>query len=314
MSRSSYKFIMISAMYENGGNTTQRYLDGNPQLYVYPFESQPGTKHVIDHLTSLYPQKYRWPVFPNSASIEELYNLIIDEEAKIRSKTPLVSKFKDADFKFSDKDRFSFFAAYLKGKDITRSTIMEAFFVATFKAWKNYRVSGKEKYYVGYSPIVGVDGAKIIDDYKKNAYVLHVVRNPFSAYADTKKRPVPLSLDHYVLGWVISQYYALLYASMYPKNFFIIQYEDLINNSKKTFSHFFSSLGISFSDRNTFPSWNGQKLESVYPWGTIKLPTPDVNISTARELSKEEIKQIYLRARFYIDHFNYRNIYQRIIK
>ena len=57
------KLIMISAMYENGGNTTHRLLDGHPQLYVYPFESQLGSKLVRDHFETTFPQKYRWPVF-----------------------------------------------------------------------------------------------------------------------------------------------------------------------------------------------------------------------------------------------------------
>ena len=50
--KGDYKFIMLSAMYENGGNTTHRLLDGHPELYVYPFESQPGTKYVNDYLLS----------------------------------------------------------------------------------------------------------------------------------------------------------------------------------------------------------------------------------------------------------------------
>ena len=54
---------MIGAMYENGGNTTHRFLDGHPQMFVYPFESQPGTRYVNDMLTSMFPVKYRWPVF-----------------------------------------------------------------------------------------------------------------------------------------------------------------------------------------------------------------------------------------------------------
>ena len=44
-----------------------------------------------------------------------------------------------------------------------------------------------------------------------SAHVLHVVRNPWSAYADTKKRPVPLPLEHYLLGWTLCQSAALLH-------------------------------------------------------------------------------------------------------
>ena len=60
----TFKLIMISAMYENGGNTTHRLLDGHPELFAYPFESQVGTNQVNDYLTSYVPFKYRWPEFP----------------------------------------------------------------------------------------------------------------------------------------------------------------------------------------------------------------------------------------------------------
>ena len=199
MKKSDYKFIMLSAMYENGGNTTHRLLDGHPELFVYPFESQPGTKYVNDFLSSLYPLKYRWPIFPNSSLAEEVYEQIIDEEGKIRAKTPYVSKFRTADIQMTDKDRKADFLKFLKGKELSRANIMEAFFRATFTAWKNYKETGKEKAWVGYSPIIGVDGDKIIEDYKGNGHVLHVIRNPFSAYADTKKRAVPNPLKRLLL-------------------------------------------------------------------------------------------------------------------
>jgi len=83
---------MLSAMYENGGNTTHRFLDGHPELFVYPFESQIGTRLVQDHLSSMFPVKYRWPVFDLAASPFEDYKAIIDEECKVRARTPKVSR------------------------------------------------------------------------------------------------------------------------------------------------------------------------------------------------------------------------------
>ena len=100
-----FRFVMISAMYENGGNTTQRLLDGHPELFSYPYESQPGTKYVLDHLTSMFPVKYRWPVFPLNASVEADYETIIDEECKVRIKTPQSSKFRDTPIGLDDKER-----------------------------------------------------------------------------------------------------------------------------------------------------------------------------------------------------------------
>src|SRR5213078_1062447 len=96
---------MIGAMYENGGNTTQRSLDGHPQLHVYPFESQLGTALVKDHLASMFPVKYRWPVFALDATSRDDYRAIIDEESKVRARTPHVSKFRHVAFDLDDEAR-----------------------------------------------------------------------------------------------------------------------------------------------------------------------------------------------------------------
>ena len=96
-----FRLLMIGAMYENGGNTTHRFLDGHPQLFVYPFESQVGTRLVQDQLTSMFPVKYRWPEFPLDATPEQDYHAIIDEEGKVRARTPHVSKFRDEPFDIS---------------------------------------------------------------------------------------------------------------------------------------------------------------------------------------------------------------------
>ena len=102
---SEFRLLMVSAMYENGGNMTHRMLDGHPDAGRYPFESQVGTRLVNDHLSSLFPAKYRWPVFALDARAEDDYAAIIDEECKVRALTPQVSKFRHRPFDFSDADQ-----------------------------------------------------------------------------------------------------------------------------------------------------------------------------------------------------------------
>ena len=63
-----------------------------------------------------------------------------------------------------------------------------------------------------------------------------------------------------------------------------------------------------------YPSWNAENLTEVYPWGTIRTPTEEVNIATAKELSKAEIEEIHLRTKLYVDLFNYKDIYKKISK
>src|SRR5437762_3385977 len=210
-----FRLLMLGAMYENGGNTTHRFLDGHPQMFVYPFESQVGTRHVQDGLTSMFPVKYRWPAFLLDATPAQDYFAIIDEEGKVRARTPHVSKFRHMPFELSDDERGRLYAAQIEKTGRSRGKNMAAFFRATFDAWKDYKRTGKEQVYVGYSPIIVVDADKILSDLPQ-AHFLHVVRNPWSAYADTKKRAVPLSLAHYLTGWTLNQYHALLYREQFP--------------------------------------------------------------------------------------------------
>jgi Sulfotransferase family len=293
---SAFKFIMISAMYENGGNTTQRLFDGHPELLSYPFESQPGSKYVLDHLSGIFPVKYRWPVFPLHQTSEEDYDTIIDEECKVRLKTPQSSKFRDYPIAMDDQDRKARFLEYLAGKSRTRANLMEAFFRASADAWKDYRRSGRETVYVGYSPIIVVDADKIISDYS-NSHVLHVVRNPWSAYADTKKRAVPLSLSHYITGWCLTQQAALTFSEMHPGRVHVLRFEDIVANPVLALGGFLRKVGVGPSETLAKPTWNGQILTHVIPWGTVRTPTVHANRATAEELDANEKEQIRVRTK-----------------
>ncbi|QZZ21436.1 sulfotransferase [Leptothermofonsia sichuanensis E412] len=301
-----FRLLMIGAMYENGGNTTHRFLDGHPQMFVYPFESQVGTRLVMDHLSSLFPVKYRWPVFALDATPYQDYKAIIDEEGKIRARTPHVSKFRHMPFDFSDDERCRIYESYVEKTGRSRANNMAAFFRATFDAWKDYNRTGEETVYVGYSPIIGVDGDKILADLPQS-HVLHVVRNPWSAYADTKKRPVPMSLADYMLGWTLNQYYALLYQKKYPDRFHIVRAEDVMADSYKTLGAICEKLGLEAATSLKTPSWNGNALEEVYPWGTIRKANPDANKATAEELSMEERDEIRARTWQYLEVFDYKS-------
>ena len=302
-----FRLLMIGAMYENGGNTAHRMLDGHPELYVYPFESQLGTKYVNDHLSSMFPNKYRWPSFLLHASPAEDYAAIIDEECKVRARTPNVSKFRTVDFDFSDDVRRELFCSCATENGRSRGGNVAAFFTATFEAWKNYRRSGQEKVYVGYSPILVVDALAVLDDLPR-AHFLHVVRNPWSAYADTKKRPLPLSLGHYMTGWALNQYHALLCREQSPDRVHIVRAEDIMSSPVGALGPVCEALGLSVPDSLGWPSWNGERLGEVYPWGTIRVPTPAVNIATARELAAEEVAAVRRYAGPYLDLFAYADL------
>ena len=301
-----FNFLMLSAMYENGGNTAHRFLDGHPEMFVYPFESQLGTRLVQDSLSSIFPVKYRWPVFDLSATAFQNYKAIIDEECKVRARTPQVSKFRNMPFAFSDDERCSLFEKHMAGATNTRAELVAAFFKTTFDSWKNFRKTGAERTYVGYSPIIVVDAEKILEELPR-AHILHVVRNPWSAYADTKKRPVPLSLEQYLTAWVLNQYYATTSQSIYTDRVHIIRFEDMVVDPCGCLGAICKAIGLQSAESLKIPTWNGEPLAEVYPWGTIRKATAEQNIATALELSADEIEAVRLRALPYLERFNYQD-------
>lgn len=304
---SSCNLIMLSAMYENGGNTTHRLLDGHPELFVYPFESQLGTAQSTHFIQSLVPFRYCWPEFPLQGSAESDYELFYDEELKTLLRTAYRSKFKDAGIQMNEAKRKEVFVSFMEGKDRTRKNLVEAFFTSTFEAWENYNKTGQEKFFVGYSPVIGLDAEKIFADMPK-AFIIHVVRNPYSAYADTKKRPFPLSLKKYIWTWNIMQHMALTYCQMFPNNFHIVRYEDLVAHPKSVMSDLAQQIGLSYSPTMEYPSFNGTKLEAVYPWGTIRIPTPEANIQTMKELSADERAEIRSTSIVMLKQFGYESL------
>ncbi len=289
-----FKLIMLSAMYENGGNTTHRMLDGHPELFVYPFESQLGTGYCQDYLSSFVPIRYRWPEFPIDGTPARDYEMFWDEELKTLCRVPGRSKFKDAGIDLDEALRKERFVAHFECRPRNRANAVEAFFRSTFEAWKNHSGSGRERAYVGYNPVQCLDTAKIFADFP-DGHVIHVVRNPYSGFADTSKRPFPLSLERYTWTWSYCQLQALTYAGCYPRNFHILRFEDLVADPAAAMTDLCDRLGLSPSDKCLYPSFNGTKLEEVFPWGTIRLPTTAANLATADELTanqKREIKSL----------------------
>ena len=301
---------MIGAMYENGGNTTHRLLDGHEQLLVYPFESQLGTSLVTDMLSATFPAKYRWPVFALDATPRDDYMAIIDEECKVRTRTPQVSKFRNVPLEMSDEERLEAYLAHVERSGRSRPNNVKAFFRATFETWKNLRTSGREVFYVGYSPIITVDAEQILMDVPDSQF-LHIVRNPWSAYADTKKRAVPLGLDQYMLGWSIAQHFALTLRDRYAGRMHVLRLEDILQDPVTILGDFCRSIGLERSGSLAQPSWNGGALDQVYPWGTIRDATPAANEATAGDLSDHERQRVREGAGLFLDALGYTDFVAR---
>jgi hypothetical protein len=108
---------------------------------------------------------------------------------------------------------------------------------------------------------------------------------------------VPLSLEHYVTGWCLHQERALAFRDKHKDRVHLVRYEDVIADPERVLGGALAGLGLSAGATLREPSWNGTRLEQVYPWGTIRTPTPAANRATAEELSPAERDEIQRRAR-----------------
>lgn len=302
-----FRFAMLSAGFEHGGNVTHRHLDGHPELLVYPFESQLGNRSFNDFLSSVERVQYRYPEFPEGMQPAELYEQIIDEEAKTFFRKRVGSKFKDADLELNEADRKADFVAFLGDAPFhPRARVIEAFFRSTFTAWKNYYTKPRpDMVHVGYSPAIGLDADRIVRDFP-DARIAHIVRNPFSAYRDTKRRPFPQPLSKYLITWNIYHSTVEMYAKMYPQNVRIFFYEDLVANKESFMRGMADFLGVAFSETMLYPSWNGVEIkDNIAPWGTVLKSTEEYNKSVIDELTDAEKQQIVQGTAALARHFGY---------
>jgi hypothetical protein len=304
-----FRLAMISAGFEHGGNVTHRHFDGHPDLLVYPFESQLGNRDFNDFLASVERVQYRYPEFPEGLKAADLYEQIIDEEMKTFLRKRNGSKFKDADLVLDEKKRVAEFTRLLGPPPVFRRNVIEAFFRSTFAAWENYYTKPRpDMVYMGYSPAIGVDSDRMVRDFP-DIRILHIVRNPFSAYRDTKRRPFPQPLTKYLITWNIYHSTVEMFAKMYPRNVRVFRYEDLVEDRRRFMSEAAGFMGIPFKETMLYPSWNSIEIkDSIAPWGTVLKSTKEYNQAAVQELSDEERTQIAQATAAVARHFGYDRI------
>lgn len=304
-----FRLAMISAGFEHGGNVTHRHFDGHPDLLVYPFESQLGNRDFNDFLASVERVQYRYPEFPEGLTARELYEQIIDEELKTFLRKRNGSKFKDANLVLDEKKRIEEFTRLLGDPPIFRRQVIEAFFRSTFAAWENYYAKPRPgMVHLGYSPAIGIDSERIVRDFP-NVRILHIVRNPFSAYRDTKRRPFPQPLSKYLITWNVYHSTVEMFARMYPGNVRLFRYEDLVEDKRRFMTQAAEFIGVPFSETMLYPSWNAVEIkESIAPWGTVLKSTKEYNLSLIDELSESERRQIGQGTAALARHFGYDQI------
>ncbi len=307
-----FNLIMISAEMEHGGNLVHRHFDGHPSCLTYAFESQIGTRYSRNALTYWHPFRYAYPEFPEGTTYQRAWELLWDEEAKAYLRNPTRSKFKDCGLVMDEKARRAAYLSYCHTTHpmpaphlFSRVRVIEAYFRSFFDAWTNLNRSGRETHYVGYNPGMVAETDKLMADFP-SAHIIHIVRNPFSAYADYLRRPYPQqTLEEYCAVYNAAHHMAVNYSVKYPGRFHVIRLEDFLFDKRATLSPILERIGIPWDDSLLYPSFNGKVLETLPPWGTVEKPTTEYNESQATSLAPDVRARIKAECALLIDVFQY---------
>lgn len=308
---------MISAEMEHGGNCLQRHFDGHPNCFVYPMESQLGTKFSKNILCpAIHPVRYGYSEFPEGTTYDRALTLMWDEELKAYLRNPQRSKFKDCGLVMDEgkrREAYRDLCQFLDLRDsggFSRAKIIEAYFKSCFLEWENRAGSGKETHYVGYNPGMVAETDKIFADFP-NAHIIHVVRNPWSAYADYLKRPFPQqALEEYLLAYNVAHGLAYNYQFKYPGQFHVLRLEDLLACRKSTLQPILDKIGLPWDDALLYPSFNGRELSTLPPWGTVERATVEYNDNQAASLPYDIKDRVAKECALLIKTFGYKE-YER---
>jgi hypothetical protein len=85
----------------------------------------------------------------------------------------------------------------------------------------------------------------------------------------------------------------------------IVRFEDVVAGPRDALRPICEAFGVEAGPSLEKPTFNGERLEEVYPWGTIRSATSDANRATAFELDAKERDEVRVRARPYLEPFGY---------
>ena len=290
MSTDPFRLVVISAWNDSGGGFLHRLFDGHPECFVYPFELQLGTDSFHDGLSDWFRAKYRWPDFPpniGTVPAADLFARFIDDEVKGYLRARESSKFQRFDLDLALAEWQARFAELLARGDRSREAVIAAYVGALFVAWRNRRWSGRERLYVGHCPVAVVDADRILTDCP-GARLVHVVRRPTSGFVDFRRRVPEMDVGSYCRKWSLVNVLGFYFSRKYPGRVTTVPFEALLRERAATLRRVCAWLGVTYDSVLEVPTWNGEPIAELYPFGGVPVASIEHERECERSLSASE--------------------------
>ena len=262
------KIVYISAWNDSGGGFLQRLFEGHSDYEVLPYELQLGREIDRDGFSIHHHQKYRWPNLPAQGVIDplEFFDQIIDEEQKILAQDRL-GKFKHYCSSVSPDMAKSEYLSSVPDAPTLREVVLNY-----IESW--LRADGRSRESiastaVAHCPVICLDFERILAVFP-DVKMLHVVRSPFTGFADMRRRHSTIQASSYALKWTHVNTVALHWAGKYPESFRLVMLDELLSNRRVAMTRVAEWLGIEFQECLLNPSWDGELIEGlILPFGGV---------------------------------------------
>ena len=290
MSTDNFSLLLISAWYDSGGAFLHRLFDGHPECLVWPFELQLGTDSLHDGFASWFHAKYRWPDLPEDLAAmppADLFARFIDDEVKGYLRARDASKFRRFDLDLGLAAWQANFRELLARSPHSREAVVAAYVQGLFGAWRNRRASGRERLYVGHCPVIVVDADRVLADCR-GARIVHVVRRPTSGFVDFRRRVPDADVLSYCRKWSLVNVLGFVFSRKHPARVATIHLDELLAERAATLRRLCDWLDLAYDAALEVPSWNGEPLAALPPFGGVPVASLEHEAACEAELSKAE--------------------------
>jgi hypothetical protein len=261
--------VLISQIQRSGGTLLAQLFDGHSQCYAYAYELYIG-----------FPNKTVWPVLDLNESPTQWFLTLFE--------TPVSRAFRRGYQKVSpgsgqDGERFLFiflpslqreiFLQYCKTTKIaSQRDVFDAYMTSYFNAWLNHRGRfGQKKVITSFVERVSIseENVRRFFEVYPDGKLLSIIRNPWSWY-DSARRHNPNvfgDVERAMVLWKESAESMIRNKRHYGERVRIIQYEELIADTRGVMSALADYVGIDYDDVLLQPTFNTMpiKADSSYP-------------------------------------------------
>src|SRR5262249_46384854 len=141
--------------------------------------------------------------------------------------------------------------------------------------------------YLGHCPVIVVDADRLLAECP-GARIIHVLREPASGFADMRRRVGEVSLPGYCRKWSVVNALGFAFAEKYPDRVTLVRLDRLIAAREAEMRRLAEWLGIAWDPALLVPTWNGEALAALGPFGGVPVVSAEHERTAAAGLGTAE--------------------------